>query len=46
MAAYFRSLSKGRTDVVLVWPTIGFKKIVGSFEQWTAGEDADYPKIK
>jgi len=46
MAADLRSLSKGRTEVVLYRSTIGFKKIVGSLKQWTAGEDADCPKIR
>ena len=46
MAADIRSLSKGRTEVMLYRPTIGFKKIVGSLKQRTAGESADCPKIK
>jgi len=46
MAADIRPLSKGRTKVVLYRPTIGFKKIVGSLKQWTAGENADCTKIK
>ena len=36
----------GRSEVLLYRPTIGFKKIVNSFKQWVAGEDAGCPKMK
>jgi hypothetical protein len=46
MAADVRSLGKGRTEVVLCRPTMGYKEITRSLKQWTAGEDADCPKLK
>lgn len=46
MAADLRSLGRGRTEVVLYRPTIGFKKIVRSFREWAAGEDAACPKLR
>ena len=46
MAADIRSLGRGRSEVLLYRPTIGYKKIVNSFRQWTAGEDVDCPKMR
>ena len=46
MAADLRPLGKGRTEVVLYRPTIGFKKITASFKEWVAGENEDCPKLK
>ncbi len=46
MAADIRSLGKGRSEVVLYRPTIGYKDITRSLRQWAAGEDVDCPKLK
>lgn len=46
MAADIRSLGRGRTEIVLYRPTMGFKAIVKSFRQWAAGEDAACPKLR
>lgn len=46
MAADLRSIGKGRTEVVLYRPTIGFKKITRSFAQWAMGEAEDCPKLR
>jgi len=46
MAADVRSLGKGRTEVVLYRPTMGYKPITRSVRQWTPGEDADCPKLR
>ena len=46
MAADVRSKGKGRTEVVLYRPTMGYKDLTRTLRQWTAGEDADCPKMK
>ena len=46
MAADVRSTGKGRTEVVLYRPTMGYKDLTRTLRQWTAGEDADCPKMK
>jgi hypothetical protein len=46
MAADLKSLGKGRTEVVLYRPTIGFKKIAESLKEWAAGEGDDCPKLR
>ena len=46
MAADVRSTGKGRTEVVLYRPTMGYKDLARTFRQWTAAEDADCPKMK
>jgi hypothetical protein len=46
MAADFRSIGKGRTEMVLYRSKIGFKKIVGGLKQWAEGVPADCPKMK
>jgi len=46
MAADVRSKGKGRTEVVLYRPTMGYKDLTRSLRQWAAAEDADCPKLK
>lgn len=46
MAANIRPLGGRRSEVLLYRPTIGFKKVVNSFKQWVAGEDAGCPKMR
>ena len=46
MAADLKSVSKGRTGVVLYRPTIGFKEITRTLKLWVSGEDADCPRLK
>jgi len=46
MAADIKSLGKGRTEVVLYRPTMGYKAVTRSLRQWAAGEDADCPKLR
>lgn len=46
MAADFKQLGRGRAEVVLYQPTIGFKNITKSIKLWVSGEDADCPKLK
>jgi len=46
MAADLRALGKGRTEVALYRPTMGFKNITKSLKLWVEGEDADCPKLR
>ena len=46
MAADFRALGKGKTEMVLYRSKIGFKKIVGGLKDWAAGVPADCPKMR
>jgi hypothetical protein len=46
MAADITALGKGRSQVTLYRPTIGYGKVADRFRQWARGDDADCPKMK
>lgn len=46
MAADIRSLGKGRTELVVYLPTMGYKRVARSLKEWAAGENTDCPKLR